>query len=240
MNYQIHALKNGECQVRDYITFHDGGEETRTFFLYLWLITGGPAPMLVETGVSDVSGFNSGVEKYIPGGVIQKESEQTLNLLRSAGVSPQDVSHVFITHFHGDHYDSFHLFPIALLVANRDGYDGVKDRLAPPVAEAIKRRGLDCLRLAEDGEVLPGISTFHLGVHSDCSQGISVQTRLGKVVLPGDLIYTYRNLEEEYPPGWTDIEAWRVALGKLKSKGDIVLPAHDPEILDRWPGGVVG
>lgn len=240
MNYQIHALKNGQCQVRDYITFHDGGEETRTYFLYVWLITGGPSPVLVETGVTDVEGFNAGVEKYIPGGVIQKESEQTVNLFRSAGVSPQDISHVFVTHFHGDHYDSFHLFPNAVLVANREGFNVVRDRLAPSVAKTIRRRGPECLRLVGDEEVLPGITTFHLGVHSDCSQGISVQTRLGRVILPGDLIYTYRNLEEEYAPGWTDVDAWRSALAKLKTKGDIILPAHDPEVLQRWPGGVLG
>ena len=49
MNYRIRALKNGECDVRDYITFQDGGEETSLYNLYIWLIEGGEAPMIVET-----------------------------------------------------------------------------------------------------------------------------------------------------------------------------------------------
>lgn len=239
MTYRIRALKNGECHVRDYITFHDGGEQTSLFYLYVWLIEGGSSPMLVETGVSDVEGFNRGVEAYIPGGVRQRPEERTLALLASAGVSPEQVSHVFITHFHGDHYDSFGLFPNAVMVASRPGFPGL-DALAGDVAEALRRRGGDALMLVEDGEILPGIHAFHLGVHSPCSMGLAVQTNAGVAVLPGDLIYKYENLETPRPPGWTDVNAWWKALEKIRTMGDFVLPAHDPEVLSRWPGGVIG
>jgi|DewCreStandDraft_4_1066084.scaffolds.fasta_scaffold00676_16 glyoxylase-like metal-dependent hydrolase (beta-lactamase superfamily II) len=239
MTYRIRALKNGECHVRDYITFHDGGEQTSLFYLYVWLIEGGPAPMLVETGVSDVEGFNRGVEAYIPGGVRQRPEERTLALLASAGVSPEQVSHIFITHFHGDHYDSFGLFPNAAMVASRQGFPGV-DALAGDVAEALRQRGGDALMLVEDGEVLPGIHAFHLGVHSPCSMGLAVPTNAGVAVLPGDLIYKYENLETPRPPGWTDVNEWWKALDKIRAMGDFVLPAHDPEVLSRWPGGVIG
>ncbi len=239
MTYRIRALKNGECDVRDYITFHDGGEETSLFFLYVWLIEGGASPMLVETGVSDVEGFSRGVEAYIPGGVRQRPEERTVPLLESAGVRPEDVSHVFVTHFHGDHYDSFPLFPRAVLVAGRKGFPGV-DALAPGVAAALRQRGDEALMLVEDGEVMPGIRAFHLGAHSPCSTGLSIDTKAGRVVLPGDLIYKYENLEGPRPPGWTDTGEWSRALEKIRTQGDVVVPAHDPLVLERWPGGVIG
>lgn len=234
--YRIRALKNGECDVRDYITFHDGGEETSLYYLYIWLIEGGDAPMVVETGVTDVEGFSRGTAKYIPGGVRQKPEEQTLPLLASAGVRAEDVSHVFITHFHGDHYDSFHLFPNARMVANREGFP--RSGLAPRVAEALKDKSR--LVLVGDEEVLPGIRTFHLGVHSACSQAIAVDTACGRVVLTGDLVYKYANIEDDHPQGWTDVAAWREAASKIRAIADIIVPAHDPEVLERWPGGVIG
>lgn len=240
MKYRIRALKNGHCMVRDYITFHDGGEETRVYNLYIWLIEGGPAPMIVETGVTNIEGFNQGVQKYIPSGVIQKPEEATVPLLASAGVKPEDVSHVFITHFHGDHYDSFHLFPNAKMVANRHGFEQARGGLEKNVAQALEQRGDEALLLVEDEEVMPGIRTFHLGVHSECSQGITVDTAAGRVVLPGDLVYTYDNLEGDRPPGWTDVARWRPAMEKIRQMGDIIVPGHDPLVLERWPGGVIG
>lgn len=239
MTYRIRALKNGECSVRDYISFHDGGEETRTYILYVWLIEGGPQPMLVETGVTDVQSFNAGVERYIPGGVRQRPEERTVPLLASAGVRPEEVSHVFITHFHPDHYDSFHLFPTARMVASRKGFP--ESGLIPRVAEALRARGPEGLRLVGDEEILPGIRTFHLGVHSDCSMGIAVDTSVGRVVLPGDVVYLYDNLEpRERAPGWVDAGLWAEAARKVRAMGDLVLPGHDPEVLCRWPGGVIG
>lgn len=240
MTYTIRALKNGECRVRDYITYHDGGEETSLYYLYIWLILGGEGPMIVETGVTDISGFNAGVEAYIPGGVVQKPEEATIPLLASAGVRPEDVTHVFVTHFHGDHYDSFDLFPNARMVANRGGFEQARDGLAPNVAAALKARGDDALLLVEDEEVLPGIRTVHLGVHSACSQGIVVNTAAGRAVLTGDLVYKYSNWEENIAPGWTDVEAWKKAAEKIRASGDFIVPAHDPEVLERWPGGVIG
>ena len=100
MTYRIRALKNGECHVLDEITFYDGGKGTRLYYLYVWLIEGGPQPMLVDTGVYDVASFNRGVQSYIPGGIRQGPEERTTALLASVGVRPEEVSNVFITHFH--------------------------------------------------------------------------------------------------------------------------------------------
>jgi len=65
MNYTIRIIKNGECDVRDYITYTNGGEETSLFYMYISVIEGGAKPMLVDTGPRDVEAFNKGVAKYI-------------------------------------------------------------------------------------------------------------------------------------------------------------------------------
>ncbi len=232
MQYHIRALKNGQCGVRRYITFGDEWDETpHTYFLYIWLVTGAEKPIIIDTGPKDVEGFNTATQQYIPVGVTQAEDETTLGALAKAGVDPADVGWVFITHMHGDHFSNHDLFPNATVVVNKHGFPhGVES--AP---ENLRGR----LRLVGDEEVLPGIRTFHLGCHSDDSQGIAIDTAKGRVVLSGDVAYMFENIERDRPIRAEDIDACREALKVLRSKGDIILPGHDPLILERYPQGVI-
>ncbi|MFC1713205.1 N-acyl homoserine lactonase family protein [Candidatus Poribacteria bacterium] len=240
MNYRIRILKNGECRVRDYITYTDGGEDTSLFYMYLWIIEGGEKPMLVDTGPRDVTGFNEGTAKYIPGGVQQKPHEPTPQLIAMAGLEPADISHVFVTHLHADHYDYFDLFPNAQFVVNKQGFLESLLGIKRNVMRALARRWPHSLRLVEDEEVLPGIRTFPLGCHSVCSQAITVQTEQGIAVFTGDVVYKYRNIEENIPIGWADAEDCLEAMRKIRDVADIVIPSHDPELLKRFPNGIIG
>jgi hypothetical protein len=49
----------------------------------------------------------------------------------------------------------------------------------------------------------------------------------------------FKNLEEDIPIRAEDIEACHRGLIRLRSEGDIILPGHDPLILERFPGGVI-
>ena len=232
MKYHIRALRNGQCRVKDYITFGDRwSENTRLYFLYVWLVEGGEKPIIVDTGPKDIQAFNKATQRYIPGGVTQSPDETTLGSLAKAGVDPTGVGYVFITHMHADHFSNYHLFPNARIIVNEHAFPGgVGD--AP---EDMK----DSLILVGDEEVLPGIRTFHLGLHSPDSQGIAIDTEKGTVVLSGDVAYTYENLENDRPIRSDDIEGSRDALRILKSKGDIILPGHDPLIMERYPNGII-
>lgn len=238
MNYKIRFLKNGECMVRDYITYANGGEDTSLFYLYVSVIEGGEKPMLVDTGPRDVETFNKGTAKYIPGGVRQEPQERTEQLLADSGIDPADVSHVFVTHLHADHYDYFDLFTNAQLVVNKQGFLESLTGIKQNVMQALAKRWAYSLRLVEDEEILPGIRTFWLGCHSVCSQGIAVQTAQGTAVFTGDVVYKYRNIEENIPIGWADTGACLEAMKKIRNVADIVIPSHDPELLRRFPDGI--
>jgi N-acyl homoserine lactone hydrolase len=240
MNYKIRILKSGECMVRDYITYTNGGEDTSLFYLYVWAIEGGEKPMLVDTGPRDVEAFNKGTAKYIPGGVHQEPQERTPELLARAGIDPAEVSHVFITHLHADHYEYFDLFPNAQFVVNKRGFLESLLGIKQNVMQALAGRWPHSLRLAEDEEILPGIQTLWLGCHSVCSQGIAVQTACGTAVFAGDVVYKYRNIEGNIPIGWADPEACFEAMAKVRDVADIVIPGHDPELLKRFPHGIIG
>ncbi len=240
--YTIRAIKVGQCQVRDYITFQDtDSQQPSPYYLYVWVIEGGPRPILVDTGSKYPEEFSRGTAQYIPGGVVQSPEERTPEALKRHGIDPAAISHVIVTHLHPDHYDYFDAFPNARFVVNRREYEETNraNRIARDVKEALARRP-EALQLVEEDEIVPGVRTFPLGCHSSGSQGILVRTHLGPVVLTGDVVYKYENIEKDRPARSPDEAACRQAMAKLRSLADIVLPGHDPLTLDRWPGGVIG
>jgi glyoxylase-like metal-dependent hydrolase (beta-lactamase superfamily II) len=244
--YTIRAIKVGECDVRDYITFQDSESQTTSlFYLYLWVIEGGPKPIVVETGPKYPEEFSKGTAQYIPGGVRQRPEERTVAALRRHGIDPAQVSHVIATHLHADHYDYFDAFPNARFVVNRREYEeasggaGDKDRLARDVRQALTQRA-NALQLVEDEEVAPGVRVFPLGCHTSGSQGVLVRSPLGPVVLTGDVVYKYENIERNRPTRSPSPPACLDAMTKIRALADLVLPAHDPLTLERWPGGIIG
>ena len=240
MQYGLRALVNGRCEVRRYIAFaNTDSDETVPFVLYVWLITGGERPILVDTGPKDVAAFNAATSSYIPGGIVQAPGEATPELLAGVGVDPADVSHVFITHLHPDHYEYFDLFPNAVMVVNGRGFKEALPGIRPNVMQALAARWPDCLHLAGDEEVLPGIRTVWLGCHSPCSQGIVVNTAAGGVVLCGDVAYLFENIERSVPIGWADEAEWHAAMARARAAGDVLLPGHDPLLVERYPGGLI-
>ena len=238
--YSIRAIKVGECRVRDYITFQDSdSQQTSTFYLYVWVIEGGPKPIVVDTGPKYPEEFSKGTAQYISGGVKQSPDERTPEALKHHGIDPDEVSHVIITHMHADHYDYFDAFPNAKFVVNRTEYEENADRIAPDVKKAITERP-KALQLVKDDTVVPGVKVFPLGCHTSGSQGVLVRTYMGPVVLTGDVVYKYENIEKDRPINSPTEKSCRAAMAKIRSEGDIILPAHDPLTLERWPGGIIG
>jgi N-acyl homoserine lactone hydrolase len=245
--YTIRAIKVGECQVRDYITFQDSdSQETSTYYLYVWVIEGGPRPILVDTGPKYPEEFSKATAQYIPGGVTQSPEERTPEALKRHGIDPAAVSLVIATHLHADHYDYFDAFPNAKFVVNRREYEetarGASDErshVAKDVRDALAKRP-DALQLVESDEIVPGVRVFPLGCHSAGSQGVLVQTHMGPVVLTGDVVYKYENIEKDRPARSPDESACRQAMAKVRSLADIVVPGHDPLTLTRWPNGLIG
>jgi len=241
VKYRLRALKTGECQVRNYIAYSDAWDEnTSTFYLYVWLVEGGEKPIVIDTGPKDVEAFNRATQSYIPGGIVQGAGERTPELLAAAGVDPKDVGHVFVTHLHSDHCSFFDLFENAQLIVNRRGFlASLPAGISRDMMLALARRWPGSLRLVEDEEVLPGIRTFWLGCHSECSQAIAIETERGTAVLTGDVAYMYRNLEQDIPIRCEDLDAARGAMARIRAEGDILLPGHDPLILERFPAGII-
>ena len=102
----------------------------------------------------------------------------------------------------------------------------------------LQGKGKPKLHLVEDEEILPGLRFWWTGAHHRGSMAVSVQTKKGLVNF-GDMAFVYENLEEKRPIGVLEsMKEWLDSYPRLMS-ADIVVPIHDPRVLDRYPDGLI-
>jgi N-acyl homoserine lactone hydrolase len=211
--------------------YRDGGEEeVESVPSYIYLIRSGTHNILVDTSFST------------PEDVLEKrgvkstrlESEKPLNLLKQAGVTAKEVDILVYTHLHWDHAGNTGLFPRARVICQKKEMDWLancpswESGYDHSTREEIALLG-DRLQIVEgDHQICPDVMLLRLGGHSPGSQAVVVRTEAGKVVIPGDLVNTYENLDREVPCGLVHNldEAWQ-GLNRLIRESDIFLPSHD-------------
>jgi glyoxylase-like metal-dependent hydrolase (beta-lactamase superfamily II) len=179
--------------------------------------------------------------------ISQEADESTPAILERAGVSPDDVDYVFLTHCHYDHCSNLALFPNAEVVVPGHAWHFWHDQ---PLRVVYLHEGfLDYLgslrsegrlRLMDDGIIAPGLGVRWVGGHSPCSQFIYANTSQGVAVFTGDTVQMYGNLDHDdiIAICGDEEQCWQ-ALGLARTDVNLLIPGHDPLVLTRFPGGVV-
>lgn len=245
----VQALCNGSWLAPGTVIFmhphgrHEPVDIVQNFFL----VRGAGEVTLVDTGVDDLRSFLRPEDR-----LRFEPSRPTSDLLAGEGLSPEDVDTLILTHLHFDHYLEARQFSRARIVVNRREFQWA---MSPDNRRAMPRSGFprevfawlvdeawDRLELVEgECDVLPGIRVIETGGHSPGHQIVVVDTASGPVVIPGDEIYLYANLEEDIPIGYYhDFDRLSRAMDLLLELGGHLLPAHDAEVLRRYPSGLVG
>jgi glyoxylase-like metal-dependent hydrolase (beta-lactamase superfamily II) len=175
----------------------------------------------------------------------------------SAGVQPQDVTDIIITHAHWDHAGGIELFPKATIWIQREEYQyytgdawharsthgGIEqeDMLA-----FVRTNVQGRLRFVEgdDQEPIPGVRCYTGGRHTRASQYVSARTAAGTVVLTSDNVYLYENLDKRVPIAQTyDAESNLRAQDRIRSiasRPELIVPGHDPAVFERFPSSGPG
>lgn len=255
MTYTIKALHYATQQVRGPQAFFQAGWDERIdFYYYVFLVRGEGATAVVDCGTSTFAPVNELLRRDLgeQGTARPARGEQAVTaLLAEERVAPQDVDVVAITHFHWDHVGNVTLFPNARFLVSAQGWKAHQDLRAhvpAMVADPVfPDEALDYLTahaervdLTPDGPtLLPGVEIRHVGGHTADSAAFVIATEEGRVVIPGDTIWTYANLERDLPVGAAvDIRQCHEAMAWARSAGDIIMPTHDPAILRRHPAGI--
>lgn len=169
----------------------------------------------------------------------------------AAGVKPEEITDIVITHAHWDHIDGADLFPKATVWIQRDEYayytgeawharntHGGVD--ADDMLALLKINTEGRLRFVngDDQEILPGIRCYTGGKHTWQSQYVGVRTAAGTAVFTSDNVYLYENLEKRVPIAQTlDAVSNLKAQDRIKtiaSNPSLIVPGHDPAIFERF------
>ncbi len=239
--YEVYALKTGERETTACQFFYrEASHQTITLHYYVWLILGGPHPVLVDTGFGEADARERGIRNYAsPSAMVER-----------IGVKPDHVRVGLISHLHWDHWAGHALFPAAEFWIQREEvafwtgpiarYDVYKQLAnAGALGQLVTLNYGNRIRLIEgDREVFPGLRVHWVGGHTAGLQIVSVETARGWVVLTSDASHFYRNLERRQPVQiMTNLPQMLAAfdtIHALAGREGLIVAGHDPEVAQRF------
>ena len=167
--------------------------------MVVWLIRGGGHNILFDSGFHRESWLKS-----FP----MKDYMRPDEAVKLAGVKPEEVTDIVISHAHWDHMDGVDLFPKATVWIQKEEFHyytgeawqagGHHGGIDPEDAQALVKINTEGRLRLVDGdnqEILPGIRAFTGARHTYASQYLRVDGKL-PYVLASDNCYLYRNLEK--------------------------------------------
>ena len=239
--YEVFALKYGErdttkCQ----FFYRESSHDKLTLDYFVWLILGGPHPLLVDTGFRDDDARARGIRNYVsPAAMVER-----------AGVKPGDIPISLITHLHYDHWAGHSLFPNAEFWIQSEEvafWTGPFGRLpafrgsanVEALAHLTTLNYGNKIKIIEgDHEVWPGLRVHKVGGHTAGLQIVSVETRRGTVVLTSDASHFYHNVETRQPVQIiTSLPEMLTAfetIDRLAGSTKLVVAGHDPQVAERF------
>ncbi len=239
--YEVYALKYAErdtpaCQ----FFYREASHATVTLDYFVWLILGGPRPILVDTGFLEDDARARGIRNYVsPAAMVGR-----------AGVKPADVPIALITHLHYDHWAGHSLFPNAEFWIQQDevafwtGPFGSTTAFrqsanVDALARLVTLNYAQRIRIVHgDRQVVPGITLHRVGGHTAGLQIVTVETARGPVVLTSDASHFYRNVETGQPvqiiTSLPEMLAAFDTINALAGPQRLIVAGHDPQVADRF------
>lgn len=248
--YSIEAIRYATIQgfpVDGLVTGADPSRKMNIAMIF-WLVQGGGHTILFDSGFYRPQLFE---------GWSVADFRKPTEALRAAGVAPEDVTDVVISHMHWDHADGMDLFPKAHVWIQRDEYTyytgeawhhaGTHGGIEPDDVEALVKANIAghvSFVEGDDQQIFPGIRCYIGGKHTYQSQYISVRAKDGTVILASDNVYLYENLDKHVPIAETlDAKSNLAAQDRMRTlatKPGFIIPGHDPAIFDRFPAVAPG
>ena len=244
--YSIEAIRYADSHgdpVADMVMGAPKDETVDTVYA-LWLIRGGGRNILFDSGFHRDRWF----EEWVVIDYLRPDEA-----VRLAGVKPEEVTDVVISHAHWDHMGGIDLFPKATVWIQKEEYryytgdawqpGGDHHGIDPDdVRELVRINTEGRLRLVDgdDQEIIPGIRVYTGARHTYASQYLWVEGDPA-FVLSSDNVYLYRNLTEHAASATFHEEdhAANVAaqnrMIELAGSPDRIVPGHDALQFERFP-----
>jgi N-acyl homoserine lactone hydrolase len=212
-------------------------------------IGGAEKKIVVDTGPPDLERSL----KYHPYSKSEprKPEQEMVGQLAKAGVKPEDIDIVILTHLHWDHVGDVTKFPNAEFIVSKDelrfaldpipslyvAYEALQIGMEPLFLKVIER--IKTVEMKEK-EIVDGVRVIPLPGHTPGSIGVVVDTDNGPYVITGDAVPKYGNLygapEQKQAYLLSGIYTDMIAMWKsfelideiVGHDFDRVVPGHDP------------
>lgn len=244
--YEAYAIRFGTLPAFPVSGLVAGAERTRTLDIpvMVWLLKGSNGrTVLIDSGFYR----RKFVDRWKP-----RDFRSPADAIAAAGVRPEDITDVVISHAHWDHVDGADLFPNAAVWIQRDEYayytgeawharntHGGVDEEDMLALLTINLAGRLRFVNGDDQEIIPGIRCYTGGRHTHASQYMSARLSGGTAVFTSDNVYLYENLEKRAPIAQTLDAASNLRaqdrIRGLASDPRLIVPGHDPAVFTRFP-----
>jgi glyoxylase-like metal-dependent hydrolase (beta-lactamase superfamily II) len=245
-DYSIQAIRLADSPgdtVADMVMGAPREEKIDTIYA-LWMIRGHGHNILFDSGFHRKRWFNLWtIRDYLPPD----------EAVRLAGVKPEEVTDVVISHAHWDHMGGIDLFLKATVWIQKQEFryytteawqpGGQHGGIDPEdVQELVKLNTEGRLRLVDGDnvEIFPGIRAYTGGHHTFASQYLRIDGT-SPFVLASDNVYLYRNLAEHAASAtFADSDhaaniAAQARMIELAGSVDRVIPGHDVLQFQKFP-----
>ncbi|HYL63463.1 MAG TPA: N-acyl homoserine lactonase family protein [Candidatus Methylomirabilis sp.] len=245
-DYSIQAIRyaNAEDEVAGLVMGAPKGEKIN-IAMVIWLIRGGGRNILFDSGYHRETFL-----KYFPSTDYIRPDEA----VKLAGLQPDQITDIVISHAHWDHLGGIDLFPKANVWIQREEYryytsdawqpGGHHGGIDPAdVQQLVKLNTEGRIRLVDGDnvEIFPGIRAYTGGHHTFASQYLRVEGNPA-FVLASDNCYLYRNLAEHKASAtFTDdfhaanIKNQERMIQLAGGNPDRVIPGHDAAQFQKYP-----
>ncbi len=186
---------------------------------------------------------------------IKPEQEIEMQLAK-AGVKPEEIDIVIMTHLHWDHVGGLTKFSNAEFIVSQEelnfalspfpcmylAYEALQLGMYPEFLKVIDRIKTVSMR---EKEIVDGVKVIPLPGHTPGCIGVVVDTGKGPCVIAGDAVNKYANLKgspKERQPylmngSFTDLKAMLQSFEVIDDivRGDFsrVIPGHDPLVFEK-------
>jgi glyoxylase-like metal-dependent hydrolase (beta-lactamase superfamily II) len=245
VRYEAYAIRFGVIPAFAVSNLVAGAETGRTLDIpvMVWLLKGNNGRnVLVD------SGFYR--QKFVERWKV-RDFRSPADAVAAAGVAPEQITDVVISHAHWDHVDGADLFPKATIWMQRDEYQyytgeawharnthGGVDEEDVQMLVKINLAGRLRFVNGDDQEPIPGIRCYTGGRHTFASQYVTAESDAGTIVLTSDNVYLYENLEKRAAIAQTldatsNLKA-QDRIRTLATKPALIVPGHDPAVFERF------